>query len=321
MLNIINGHTQVCGILGYPIGHSFSPAMHNAAFHALGLDFVYVPFSVPPNRLSMAVEAVRALGLVGVNVTIPHKQAVVPFLDEISEEARLIGAVNTIVHKDGRLLGDNTDGKGFLRALQEQTGFHAAGKTVLILGAGGAARAVAVRLALSGVGRIFLANRSKERAEVLAALLRENTGVVAAVVPWPGHEDGATVAATDILPVADLLVQTTPVGMSSQRDALVSLPLSAFAPGQVVCDLIYNPAETLFMKRAAQSGAIVLNGIGMLLYQGVLSFQMWTGKTAPVEVMREGLLESITNQRQTSDNKLRQGFRVSEEDHGYNRRV
>lgn len=292
MLTGISGRTKVCGIYGYPVEHSFSPVMHNAAFDALDLDFVYVPFLVEPGCLPAAVEAVRSLGLAGVNVTIPHKQAVLPLLDEITEEARLIGAVNTIVNDSGRLLGDNTDGRGFLRALQEQAGFSPAGKTALIMGAGGAARAVAVQLLLAGIRKVFLSNRSRERAEALAGLLVENTvPAVAEVVPWP--RDGKNPDLPEILPLADLVVQTTPVGMYPDEGSTIPLPFSSFGPGQVVCDLIYNPAETLFMKRAGQAGATALNGLGMLLYQGVLSFELWTGKTAPVDVMRESLLKCL----------------------------
>ncbi|MDF9409481.1 MAG: Quinate/shikimate dehydrogenase [Pelotomaculum sp. PtaB.Bin013] len=292
MLTGINGRTKVCGIYGCPVEHSFSPAMHNAAFDALDLDFVYVPFLVEPSRLPAAVEAVRSLGLAGVNVTIPHKQAVLPLLDEITEEARLIGAVNTIVNNSGCLLGDNTDGRGFLRALQEQAGFSPAGKTALIMGAGGAARAVSVQLVLAGIRKLFLSNRSRTRAEALASLLVKNTGLpVAEVVPWP--VSGENPDLSEELPLADLVVQTTPVGMHPDEGSTIPLPLSSFGPGQVVCDLIYNPPETMFMKRASQVGATALNGIGMLLYQGVLSFEQWTGKTAPVEVMRESLLKCL----------------------------
>ncbi|OPY62429.1 MAG: Quinate/shikimate dehydrogenase [Pelotomaculum sp. PtaU1.Bin065] len=291
MLTGISGRTKVCGIYGCPVEHSFSPVMHNAAFNALELDFVYVPFLVEPACLPAAVAAVRALGLAGVNVTIPHKQAVLPLLDEVTEEARLIGAVNTIVNKAGRLLGDNTDGRGFLRALLEQAGFNPAGKTALILGAGGAARAVAVQLVLAGARKVFLANRSRERAEALAGLLVENAGPAAAeVVAWPGSGKKPDPPET---PPADLVVQTTPVEMYPNEGSSISLPFSSFSPGQVVCDLVYNPAETLFMKRAVQAGAVALNGLGMLLYQGVLSFEMWTGKAAPVEVMRESLLKCL----------------------------
>lgn len=280
---VISGRTRICGIMGYPVGHSFSPLMYNAAFQERALDYVYVPFAVEPVLLPAAVEAIRALELVGVNVTVPHKQAVLPLLDEISDEARLIGAVNTVINDSGCLIGDNTDGKGFLRSLLEQSGCNPAGKTALIIGAGGAARAVAVRLALSGVKRIVLYNRSKERAAELAKLLIEKTGVPVEVALWP--EKGAK----SLLAPTDLVVQATPVGMTPEQNSVVPLPDSFFRPGQVVFELIYNPEQTILMQRAARTGALVLNGLGMLLYQGVLSFEMWTGEVAPLEVMRESL--------------------------------
>ena len=287
MANLINGQTRVCGIFGDPVAHSFSPAMHNAAFAALGLNWVYLPFLVAPAYLAAAVAGIRALGLAGVNVTIPHKQGILPFLDELTEEARLIGAVNTVHNREGRLYGANTDADGFLAALQEETGFQPAGKSVLLIGAGGAARAVAVKLALSGVGELYLTNRSPERAENLAALLKEHSKARIQVLDWPA-DAGAT------LPLKpDLTVQTTPAEMSTSAKAAGWLPAAVWGPGQVVCDLVYNPAETPLMRRAKASGATVRGGLGMLLRQGALAFQLWTGQPAPLAVMKQALLKSI----------------------------
>ncbi|KUK83284.1 MAG: Shikimate dehydrogenase [Pelotomaculum thermopropionicum] len=283
----ISGRTGVCGIIGCPVEHSFSPAMHNAAFTALGLDFVYVPFQVSPRLLPAAVTAVRALGLVGVNVTVPHKQAVLPFLDELSEAARLAGAVNTIVNRSGWLYGDNTDGKGFLRSLDEGAAFVPSGRTALILGAGGAARAVASELALAGAKKLVVVNRSLERAARLAGFVTEKTGVRAEVVPWPATESDTI--ADEVLREADLVVQTTSLGMYPGVMSTVPLPYEWFRPGQVACDLVYNPVETLFLRKAARAGATVVDGLGMLLHQGALSFEMWTGAAAPLEVMRNVL--------------------------------
>lgn len=291
MASGISGGTKVCGIFGHPVEHSFSPAMHNAAFKALGLDYTYVPFPVAPGNLQAAVASVKALGLTGVNVTIPHKEAVLPMLDEISGEAGLIGAVNTIVHRSGSLYGDNTDGRGFLRALREKAGFAPAGKTALILGAGGAARAVAVQLALAGASRLLLANRSEKRAGELADFVLKKTGVNAVVLPWPKGE-------YDVLPgeallEAELVVQTTSLGMHPNDSVSPPLPFDRFRPGQVACDLVYNPVETLFLRRAGQTGATTVDGLGMLLYQGALAFELWTGVAAPVDVMREALLKFV----------------------------
>lgn len=280
----VDGYTRICGIFGYPVRHTFSPAMHNAAFTASGLNFVYVPFLVPVESLPAAVAAVRALNLAGVNVTIPHKENVLPYLDELSREAGIIGAVNTIVNQDGRLTGHNTDGRGFLRALTERAGFNPAGKRALILGAGGAARSVAVELALAGLSRIFLANRSPERAETLAGLLLKNASTGIKVVSW--KEEKAMAEAVDH---ADLIVQTTPVGMYPAVEEYISLPFSLLRPDQVVCDLIYNPPETKFLESARLAGAKTVNGMGMMVYQGALAFTLWTGQPAPVAVMQEAL--------------------------------
>lgn len=313
MKGTITGRTKVCGIFGHPVDHSLSPPMHNAAFAALGLDYIYVPFPVSPDSLPQAVTAVRALGLAGVNVTVPHKEAVLPLLDELSEAAALTGAVNTIVNRAGRLYGDNTDGRGFLRSLAEEAGFLPAGKTALIIGAGGAARAVAVQLALSGVKGLVLTNRTGRRANELAALLAERTGIEAAVALWPdsGRAVGAEADAGDgdkstgpedifrparqavtfdeAVQRSDLIVQATSLGLSRAAGP-PPLPNFLLGPEKVVCDLVYTPPDTAFLKLARKAGARTVSGLGMLLYQGVLAFELWTGAAAPVEVMREALL-------------------------------
>lgn len=287
----ISGKTRVCGIFGYPLEHTFSPVIHNAAFNELGLNYIYVPFPVKPGNLRVAVEAVRAFELAGVNVTIPHKEAVIPFLDELSQEAGIIGAVNTIVNREGKLRGENTDGLGFIRSLQEKTGFDPAGREALILGAGGAARAVAIQLALAGAGKLLLANRSPRRAEELAFLISLKTEVSTTVVPWP--DKSGKVLPGDILNGVDLVVQTTPVGMYPNHMETVPFPFDKLKPGQIVCDLVYNPVETQFLKNAGVSGAFTVDGLGMLLHQGALAFEMWTGVAAPVEVMRKALVRTV----------------------------
>ncbi len=305
MTNGISSRTKVCGIFGCPLEHSFSPVMQNAAFKATGLNYIYLPFAVMPGQLAVAVEAIKALGLSGVNVTIPHKEAALFLLDELSSEASLIGAVNTIVNRAGRLYGDNTDGRGFLRSLKEEAAFIPAGKTALILGAGGAARAVAVQLALAGIKKLIISNRSGQRAVELAGYIIEKTGVRTQTTPWPEREPETLPG--DVLREADLVVQATSIGMhrstrgngflppggfvGGDKNALQSVPLPfhLFRAGQVAYDLVYNPMETVFLKKAGRAGAVTVGGLGMLLYQGALSFEMWTGKPAPVEVMRKAL--------------------------------
>lgn len=286
----INSLTKVCGIFGNPLQHSLSPVMHNAAFAAAGLDYIYVPFQVEKASLPDAIKAIRVLNLVGVNITIPYKEAVLPYLDEISTEAGVIGAVNTVINRQGRLCGENTDGKGFIKALSEQVGFSPTGKTVLVLGAGGAARAVAVQLAFSGTAKLILANRSRQRAEGLACIITEKTGAEVVVVDWPGQE---VQKMDSIIDNADLVVQATPVGMYPHISETIPFPFNQIKQGAVVCDLVYNPAQTKFLKKAGQNGAVNVNGLGMLLYQGALAFEFWTGIPAPVQVMRDALLKAL----------------------------
>lgn len=291
----ISGRTKICGIFGCPVEHTFSPALHNAAFAAAGLDYAYVPFEVSPRSLAVAVEAVRALGLAGVNVTIPHKEAVLPLLDGLSGEAELTGAVNTIINRSGYLYGDNTDGKGYLRALKE-AGFDPAGKTVLFLGAGGAARAVAVQLALAGAGKLVFANRTAARASDLSRFVAEKTGARVELVSWPDRAGGKL--PVRVLAEAGLVVQATSLGMSPNVGETVPLSFEAFRPGQVASDLVYNPVETLFLKKAVQAGAAAVSGLGMLLHQGALAFELWTGVPAPLEAMRKVLQKELANHQE-----------------------
>jgi len=329
-LTKISGTTKVCGLFGDPVAHSFSPAMHNAAFSVLGLDYVYVPFLVAPGDLEAAVRAIRALNLAGVNVTVPHKEKILPLLDGLTPEAAAAGAVNTIVPAQGKLIGDNTDGAGFLRALKLSAGFAPEGKRVLVLGAGGAARAVSAALARAGAAEIWIAARNDARAAALARALfavgpsgaRGNGGAPRLLPvagsgagpgrgpePKPAPEPGGTgpecgpvrAAAVfwgekelkELLPQVQLIVQATPVGMSPRWEDCPPFPFDCLRPGHVVCDLIYNPPLTKFLARAKEAGAGILNGLGMLLYQGALAFELWTGVSAPVEVMRRALEEEM----------------------------
>ena len=279
---MLDGKTTLCGLFGYPVEHSFSPAMHNAAFKALGLNWAYLPFKVEPRYLSQAVDGVRALNLAGVNVTVPHKEAVIPYLDELSPGAKAAGAVNVIVNNEGKLTGHNTDGAGFTRSIKEETGFTPQHRRVVILGAGGAAKAVVVQLAMEGAAKITLVNRTPSRAEQLAQTVTE-MGCAAGVATWDSPDLRAVVAG------ADLVVQATNMGMYPDIEQCPPVPPGSFRPGQVVCDLVYNPVETKFLQMAVGAGAVGVNGLGMLLYQGVLAFELWTGKTAPVDVMKKSL--------------------------------
>ncbi|MGQ9497221.1 MAG: shikimate dehydrogenase [Desulfotomaculales bacterium] len=286
----VDAATRVCGLIGYPVGHSFSPAMHNAALRALGINWLYVAFAVRPAHLPAAVAAVRALDMPGANVTIPHKEAVLPLVDEVSDAARLAGAVNTIVLRDGMLFGDNTDGRGFLRAVAE-AGFDPRGKTVVIIGAGGAARAVGTALAGAGVARFVLINRTVERARALGDLLA-SLGPEVCVFPWSELARPPAALAT-FFEEAGLVVQTTSLGMHPAANLSVPIAPALFHRDQLVCDLVYNPPLTRFLKLAQAAGAGILNGLGMLLHQGALALEAWTGRPAPVEVMRAALARQV----------------------------
>jgi shikimate dehydrogenase len=265
------------GIFGYPVTHSRSPAMHNAAFRALKLNYYYLPFAVTPAGLADAVRAIRALGLAGVNLTIPHKERVLPYLDELSAEARRIGAVNTVVNHRGRLIGHNTDGRGFLLALQAVWKMSLRGRGVCLLGAGGAARAVAMALVDAGVERLFIANRHLNRAQRLARAIRGRGTRVRAI---PLSDDALQRAAAD----CDCLVNATAVGLRPGDPRLASRTVvKRFSS---VCDLIYQPSVTPLLRDARAAGCRTMNGLSMLVYQGALSFELWTGRKAPIDVMR-----------------------------------
>lgn len=285
---VVRGSTKVVGVFGYPVEHSLSPAMHNAAFAALGLPYIYVPFSVRPESLESAVRSLPALGIVGVNLTIPHKETVLPFLDEITEEARDVGAVNTVHTVDGRLLGDNTDGRGFYEPLREQ-GITVAGKGVVVLGAGGAARSVVFRLAREGA-RITLTNRTPERARRLAQEVAQ-AGIGAEPIRTLDQDDRDGLAAA--LSAAELLVQTTRVGMAPEVAGLPALPLEALHPNLLVYDLVYNPVETRLLRESRARGCRPLTGVKMLVYQGAAAFQRWTGVWPPTDVMEAAVLRGL----------------------------
>jgi len=272
----INGRTRITGLFGYPVEHTLSPFMHNAAFKSLGLNYCYVPFLVHPDRLGDAVKAIRNLNLCGVNVTIPHKEKVIDFLDEIDDEASFIGAVNTIVNKNGRLKGYNTDGKGFVRSLSE-SGVSLRGKNALIIGAGGASRSISYYLG-EKVKTLYLYNRNIDRARRLVndvKRIRSNVNLL---------KDISRVEEFDII------INATPLGLKSNDP----LPFNTclLKPEQTVCDLIYK--KTRLLKEASKKGCATLDGLGMLLWQGVFAFQLWTGEKPEVEVMRKALIKAST---------------------------
>jgi shikimate dehydrogenase len=267
------------GIFGDPVAHSLSPAMHNAAFAALGLDMTYVPFWVRPTDLAAAVRGARALGLAGFNVTVPHKERILPLLDTVSAEARILGAVNTVARRGHRLVGYNTDGGGFLDALVAAR-VPVRGRTALLIGAGGAARAVAHALLRAGCRALVIANRTHARARRLRHHLGARRGRVA-VVPWAALGDAA------LLQTVNLLVNGTSLGLGGE--AIRPLALGATPPGCVVVDIVYGSRVTPLVAAARRAGRRVIDGRGMLLHQGARAFTLWTGRRAPLGVMAAAL--------------------------------
>lgn len=282
-----DGKTQLTGLIGWPVEHSFSPAMHNSAFDALGLNWYYVPLPVRPGQVAAAVKGLVALGFRGANVTVPHKQAVMPHLDEITDTARAIGAVNTIVVERGRLIGHNTDGSGFIAALRDE-GFEPSGKHALVLGAGGAARAITYSLAKTECA-VTIHNRTADRAKELAQHL-ESSGM-GALVAWV--QPASRLSDLD-LGQFDLLVNATSVGMWPHTDVSPWPGTLSVPSGWTVYDLVFNPAETLLLAQARATGAAAISGLGMLVRQGSIAFEMWTSKPPPVDLMRSACEQALS---------------------------
>ena len=271
------------GILGYPLSHSASPAFQQAALDHLGLDARYEAWEVEPERLAERVRQLRGPDLLGFSVTVPHKEAIMPLLDAVDDTARDIGAVNTVVCRDGRLVGANTDQEGFLTALREEGAYEPRGASALLLGAGGAARAVAYALLAEGAARVAIANRSPERARVLAEELGARFPARVEALPLDAEALSPLLEAD--VPV-DLLVNCTSLGMAHGPDPDASPVPAGLMPGSaLVYDLVYNPQETPLLAAARRAGARTLGGLPMLVYQGAVAFRLWTGREAPIAVM------------------------------------
>lgn len=285
-LNKIDGKTKVTGVFGYPVEHSLSPLFHNAAFARLGLNFVYLPFAVKPGELKMAVKSIRSLNMVGVNVTIPHKEKVLPYLNEISPEAKAIGAVNTIHNKEGKLIGYNTDGDGFIESLKKQGGFDPKNKSVFLLGAGGAAYAISFALIKSGIKKLVLVNRTYSKGKALLEHLREIFQYKCQLSLVEFEERNSSFIMNEI----DLLINATSIGMHSGDPLLITPEI--LPPNIFIYDVVYN-RKTPLLKLAEEKKLTSLGGLDMLVYQGALSFEIWTGQKAPVKIMKEALMEEL----------------------------
>lgn len=272
---------ELVGVFGDPVAENPTQVMIEAAFRDLGLDWRYLTVHVRAGDLAEAVRGVRAMNWRGFNCTIPHKVAVIPLLDRLNHAAEIIGAVNCVINHDGTLIGDNTDGKGFLQSLAN---LHAVrGLNAVVLGAGGAARAIAVELGLSGARNLTIVNRTPERGETLARLVRERTHATAAAVPW----EGLYAVPTDV----DLVVNATSIGLYPDVEALVPVDLDTLRPGLVVCDVIPNPPRTRLLREAEARGCIVLDGLGMLVNQGVIGIRLWADREPDPVIMRRALEE------------------------------
>lgn len=282
--------TKCLGIIGYPLGHSLSPVIHQAALDYYSLDMRFMTWEIVPSLLGEFFDGMRTseLGIRGCSVTVPHKELIAPYMDEVSSGSHRAAAINTILNNQGWLTGYNTDGAGFLRALQEETNFSPANKNVLILGAGGAARGVAMTLAAEGAGSFTVANRTVDRAKRLAKDLKKQCGKDIRAITLESSE------MSDIAQGSDLIVQCTTVGMLYGADeAKTLLQAQDIPPNALVYDLVYNPASTTLMSEANKAGAQTLGGLSMLIYQGAIAFELWTGKVAPIEVMFKAAREAL----------------------------
>ncbi|MCX8082266.1 MAG: shikimate dehydrogenase [bacterium] len=276
----ITGKTRITGVFGYPVRHSLSPVFQNAAFQYLELDYVYIPVEIAPENLGKAIEGIRVMNFAGINLTIPHKKIVIPYIDEIDGEAEMIGAVNTIVNNNGVLRGYNTDGQGFILSIKERN-ISLTGKNIFLLGAGGSTYAIAGALIKEQIESIYICNRTEERAVVLKEHLSGKFSFKNVyIVPFEKRNEERYWKGVDIL------INTTSVGMR-ETDPLI-IDERFIKSLQLVYDLIYN-RKTELIKAAEEAGIITINGLSMLIYQGAVSFELWTGIKAPVDVMKKSV--------------------------------
>lgn len=276
----IGGKTKIVGIFGYPLAHSLSPHLHNAAFVELELDFVYLPFWIQSKNLGLAAGAIRSLNMVGVNVTIPHKERIMAYLDEVAPDARMMGAVNTVLNRKGKLIGYNTDGQGFIDSLKGEGEFNPKGKRVMLLGSGGAARAVSSVLIQEGVASLTIVNRTQRRGKELVHHLKrifKNRCAIDFLEFGKRNTEGS-------FREINLLINATSVGLDPEGDVLINLDL--FSPGTFIYDVVYN-RKTELLEAAEERGLSCLGGLGMLIHQAALSFEIWTQEKAPIKKMRD----------------------------------
>ena len=278
-----NYKAELVGVFGHPVAENPTIVMQEAAFKACGLNWRYLTIEVYPEDLEHAMKGLRAMNMRGINLTIPHKVNVLKYLDDVASDAALMGAVNTVRREGDKLIGENTDGKGFLRSLREDAHADPAGKHIVVLGAGGAARAMSVELALAGAKHVTILNRTVSRGQELVTLLNEKTSTDASFVEW----NTTYKIPTD----TNILVNATSIGLFPNIEATPDIAYETITKDMIVCDVIPNPPHTPFLKNAEARGATILDGLGMLVYQGAIGFTMWTGLEAPVDVMHRALKE------------------------------
>lgn len=279
-----NYRAELVGVFGDPVEGNPTGVLEEAGFAALGLNYRYLTMKVTPEDFDAAMKSLKALNMKGINLTMPHKITVLPYLDEISQAARIIGAVNTIVIQNGKLIGDNTDGKGFVQALEREH-TKPEGKSITILGAGGAAKAIAIECALAGASSVTIINRDEKKGLNLVHSILEHTPAKAAFLPWTAHQP--------IPEGTDILINATPIGLHPHGDQKPDVDYDTIKSSMVVSDVVFNPPVTPFLKEAASRGAKTISGLGMLVCQGALNFTIWTGQEAPYDVMYQALLREF----------------------------
>ncbi len=276
---------NLVGCFGYPVEENPSCVINNAAFDSLGINWHYLTLEAAPKKLKDCLSALKTFNMKGCNFTIPHKINVLKYLDELSPEASIIGACNTLINKNGKLIGNNTDGKGFVKALTDDANINLSGKNMLFLGAGGAARAMSVESALRGASRITIASRTKDKGQELVDLINTKTNAEAELLLWDGE--------ISIPAETNILANATNIGMYPKTEEYANIDYSSIHPKLLVTDAVINPPETKFLKMAKEAGAQTLDGLGMLVYQAAIAIELWTGKSPDCEIMKKALKEEF----------------------------
>jgi len=283
MKSHISGYTQLIGIIANPIRHSISPKMHNAAFEKLGLDYAYLAFEIDSSQLKDTVYGLKAMGARGFNVSMPYKTAIIDYLDELSPAAKLCQAVNTVVNENGKLIGHMTDGSGLIQSLKD-AGYDIKGKKVTVVGCGGAGKAIQIQAALDGVAELAIFNRSRDKGLEIVNLINEQTNCQATFYELSDEE-----VLKEQLLDSYLLINATNIGMADLEGESFIKNLSTLHEQLIVCDIIYNPRKTKLLKQAEEVGCEIINGVGMIIYQGAEAFKLWTGEEMPIDYVKEVL--------------------------------